>query len=300
MSIVDRSLGEAASFEPSKTLRGEGLGQVLYALRRNPITIVGLLILLLILFAAVFAPLIAPYGPLEKDLLHTAEPPSADFIMGTDAFGHDIFSRILFGARLDLIIAVSAVAISLLIGTAWGAVSGFVGGFFDELTMRGMDSLQAFPRFIFAMGIAYALGPGLITVIAATAALNVPGYARLMRSMILSLKQGQFAMAAKAVGNSPSRILWRHLVPNSLAPILVMATLHGGWAILEAAGLSFIGLGVPVPTAEWGVMINIGLQDFLRGYWWGYTFPGIAIAVTVLGFNLLGDGLDDMLDPRRK
>jgi len=281
-------------------LRGEGLGQLLYALRRNPITIVGLLILLLILLAAVFAPLIAPYGPLEKDLLHTSEPPSADFILGTDAFGQDIFSRILYGARLDLIIGASAVAVSLLIGSGWGAVSGFVGGLFDELTMRVMDSLQAFPRFIFAMGIAYAIGPGLISVIAATAALNVPGYARLMRSMILSLKQRQFAMAAKAVGNPPYRILFRHLVPNSLAPILVMATLHFGWAILEAAGLSFIGLGVPVPTAEWGVMINIGLQDFLRGYWWGYTFPGIAIAVTVLGFNLVGDGLDDMLDPRRK
>ena len=300
MSVTDRSLSDSVSFEPPKTLRGEGFSQLLYALRRNPITIVGLLILLVILLAAVFAPLIAPYGPVEKDLLHTGEPPSADFILGTDAFGHDIFSRILYGARLDLLIAASAVAVSLLIGSVWGALSGFVGGLFDELTMRAMDSLQAFPRFIFAMGIAYALGPGVITVIVATAALNVPGYARLMRAMIQSLKHRQFAMAAKAVGNPPSRILFRHLVPNSLAPILVMATLHCGWAILEAAGLSFIGLGVPVPTAEWGVMINIGLQDFLRGYWWGYTFPGIAIAVTVLGFNLLGDGLDDMLDPRRK
>lgn len=300
MSIVDRSLGEAISFAPSRTLGGEGFSQLVYALRRNPITIVGLLILLLVLFAAAFAPLIAPYGPLEKDLAHTAEPPNAVYLLGTDAFGHDILSRILYGARLDLLIAAAAVAVSLLIGSVWGSISGFVGGFFDELTMRVMDGLQAFPRFIFAMGVAYALGPGLITVIAATAALNVPGYARLMRSMILSLKQRQFALAAKAVGNPPSRILYRHLLPNSLAPILVMATLHCGWAILEAAGLSFIGLGVPVPTAEWGVMINIGLQDFLRGYWWGYTFPGIAIALTVLGFNLVGDGLDDMLDPRRK
>ena len=137
-------------------------------------------------------------------------------------------------------------------------------------------------------------------MIIATSVLNVPGYARLMRTMVASLKERQFAMAAKATGNSPSRVLFRHLLPNSLAPLFVMATLHGGWAILEAAGLSFIGLGVPVPTAEWGVMINIGLQDFLRGDWWAYTFPGIAIAITVLGFNLLGDGLDDILDPRRK
>ena len=194
----------------------------------------------------------------------------------------------------------SAVAASLVIGSVWGAIAGFVGGPVDEATMRTMDILQAFPRFIFAMGVAYALGPGVLTVIVATAALNVPGYARLMRGMILSLKQRQFAMAAKAVGNPPLRVLFRHLLPNSLAPIFVMSTLHCGWAILEAAGLSFIGLGVPVPTAEWGVMINIGLQDFLRGYWWGYTFPGIAIAIAVLGFNLFGDGLDDILDPRRK
>lgn len=300
MSIADRSLGDVVAYEPPHALRGEGLGQVLYALHRNPITVVGLLILALIVLTALLAPLIAPYGPLEKDLLHTAEPPSASFLLGTDAFGHDIFSRIVYGARLDLLIAVSAVAVSLLMGSLWGAVSGFTGGLFDELTMRVMDSLQAFPRFIFAMGVAYALGPGVITVIVATSALNVPGYARLMRSMILSLKQRQFAMAAKAVGNPPTRVLFRHLLPNSLAPILVIATLHCGWAILEAAGLSFIGLGVPVPTAEWGVMINIGLQDFLRGFWWSYTFPGIAIAITVLGFNLVGDGLDDILDPRRK
>ena len=166
--------------------------------------------------------------------------------------------------------------------------------------MRFMDIIQAFPRFIFAMAIAFALGPGIWTVIVATAALNVPGYARLMRAMIISLKERQFALAAKAMGNSPMRVLFRHLVPNSLAPLFVMASLHCGWAILEAAGLSFIGLGVPVPTAEWGVMINIGLQDFLRGEWWSYTFPGVAIMITVLGFNLFGDGLDDILDPRRR
>ncbi|MEM7343254.1 MAG: ABC transporter permease, partial [Chloroflexota bacterium] len=278
----------------------ERLSDILYSLRRNPITIVGLSIILIIAFAGIFAPIIAPYGPLEKSLLHTSEPPSAEFWFGTDPFGHDIFSRIIWGARLDLFIAISAVSLSFAVGAIVGAVSGFVGGLFDEAVMRGMDVLQAFPRFIFAMGIAFAMGPGIGTVIIATSVLNIPGYARLMRTMVASLKERQFAMAAKASGNSPTRVLFRHLLPNSLAPLFVMATLHCGWAILEAAGLSFIGLGVPVPTAEWGVMINIGLQDFLRGDWWGYTFPGIAIAITVLGFNLLGDGLDDILDPRRK
>jgi peptide/nickel transport system permease protein len=257
-------------------------------------------IIVLIALAGIFAPLIAPYGPLEKNLMHTSEPPSAEFWLGTDSFGHDILSRILFGARLDLLIAISAVTASFIIGSILGAIAGFVGSVVDEGTMRLMDVLQAFPRFIFAMGVAFALGPGISTVIVATSVLNVPGYARLMRTMIVSLKQRQFAMAAKAIGNSPERVLFRHLLPNSLAPLFVMATLHCGWAILEAAGLSFIGLGVPVPTAEWGVMINIGLQDFLRGDWWSYTFPGVAIAVTVLGFNLMGDGLDDILDPRRK
>src|SRR5262249_39394301 len=176
------------------------------------------------------------------------------------------------------------------------AISGFVGGWSDEVTMRGMDILQAFPRFIFAMGVAFALGPGLTTVIIATATLNIPGYARLMRGQIQSLKRSQFARAAVSIGNPPWRVLFRHLLPNCLGPILVMSTLQCGWAILEAAGLSFIGLGVPVPTAEWGVMINMGLQDFLQGHWWSYTFPGLAIAITVLGFNLVGDGLDDILD----
>jgi peptide/nickel transport system permease protein len=303
MAIDDRTLveptGRTVALRPG-ALGGEGLGEILYALRRNPITIIGLSILLVLALAGLFAPLIAPYPPLEKHLIHIGEPPSASFWLGTDAYGQDIFSRLLYAARLDLLIAASAVAVSMVTGSVWGAIAGFVGGPVDETTMRTMDILQAFPRFIFAMGVAYALGPGLTTVIAATSILNVPGYARLMRSMILSLKQRQFAMAAKAVGNSPARILFRHLLPNSLAPIFVVSTLHCGWALLESAGLSFIGLGVPVPTAEWGVMINIGLQDFLRGYWWSYTFPGIAIAIAVLGFNLVGDGLDDILDPRRK
>jgi peptide/nickel transport system permease protein len=303
MPLSDHSLvepmGELGSYR-TDVMGSEGLGDILYGLRRNPITLIGLSIIFIIALLGILAPVIAPYGPVEKNLLHTSEPPSAEFWLGTDSFGHDIFSRILYGARLDLLIAVSAIAVSMVIGSFWGAVSGFVGGLVDEGTMRTMDILQAFPRFIFAMGVAYALGPGLTTVIVATATLNVPGYARLMRSMIMSLKQRQFALAARSVGNPPARVLFRHLLPNSLAPIFVMSTLHCGWAILEAAGLSFIGLGVPVPTAEWGVMINIGLQDFLRGYWWGYTFPGIAIAIAVLGFNLVGDGLDDILDPRRK
>ena len=166
--------------------------------------------------------------------------------------------------------------------------------------MRLQDVLQAFPRFVFAMAVAWAMGPGVVTVIVATATINVPGYARLMRNMMLTAKESEYALAALSVGNTRLRLLWRHLLPNTLVPIIVVSTLQCGWAILEAAGLSFIGLGVRVPRAEWGVMISMGLQDFLNGHWWIYTFPGLAIAFTVLGFNLLGDGLQDILDPRRR
>jgi peptide/nickel transport system permease protein len=207
---------------------------------------------------------------------------------------------VLFGARIDLMIALSAVVISLIIGSVYGAVSGYVGGLTDEVAMRIMDILQGFPRFIFAMGIAFALGPGIETVVIATAVLNIPGYARLMRSSMLSAKTSQYAMAAKAIGANHRAILFKHLVPNCMIPIFVISTLQFGWAILEAAGLSFIGLGVETSRAEWGAMIQLGFQDFLQGHWWMYTFPGLAIAWTVLGFNLLGDGLQDVLDPRRR
>lgn len=278
----------------------ERAAEAWWALKRNPITLFGLAILLVIALAATFAPLIAPYDPYQLDAARANLPPSPQYLFGTDQFGYDLFSRVVYGARFDLFIAVAAVAISAVTGTVLGGMAGYAGGATDEVTMRLIDILQAFPRFIFAMGVAFALGPGLKTVIVATAALNIPGYARLMRNLILSLKKTQYAMAAVAVGNSRARVLFRHLVPNALAPVLVTSTLQSGWAILEAAGLSFIGLGVPVPTAEWGVMISMGLQEFLQGHWWVYTFPGLAIGMAVLGFNLIGDGVQDILDPRRK
>ncbi len=278
----------------------ERLGDFWFVLRRNPTAMIGLFMIGVVIFAAIFAPWIAPYPANEVDFAVVAQPPSRAHLFGTDQFGQDIFSRVLFGARIDLLIALSAVVISLVIGSVYGAVSGYVGGLTDEVAMRVMDILQGFPRFIFAMGIAYALGPGIQTVVIATAVLNIPGYARLMRSSLLSAKTSQYAMAAKAVGANHRAILFKHLVPNCLIPIFVISTMQFGWAILEAAGLSFIGLGVETSRAEWGAMIQLGFQDFLQGHWWMYTFPGLAIAWTVLGFNLLGDGLQDVLDPRRR
>ena len=280
-------------------IRRVSFNEIWYQLRGNPATLAGVAIVLLMLLLAIFAPVVAPYGPVEKDFGATSQPPSGKFWMGTDQYGHDIFSRIIFAARLDLIIAFVAVMISMLVGSVLGALSGYIGGWFDEVVMRLMDILQGFPSLILAMGIAFAMGPGVTTVIAATAAINVAGYARLMRSTLLSEKQRTYVLAATTVGNSRWPILFRHLIPNALSPVLVYATLHFGWAILEAAGLSFLGLGVAVPNAEWGVMINMGLQDFWQGHWWAYTFPGLAIALAVLGFNLIGDGLSDILDPRR-
>jgi peptide/nickel transport system permease protein len=276
------------------------LSDVAYQFRGNPATIAGAVILLIVALSALLAYFITPYDPYEVDINAASQPPSLAHPFGTDQYGLDVFTRVLVAARLDLMIVFSAVLISMTIGVTLGAISGFLGSWPDEVVMRSQDVLQAFPRFVFAMAIAWALGPGVFTVIVATATINVPGYARLMRNLMLSVKESQFAAAAIAVGNPRFRLLWRHLLPNCMVPIIVISTLQCGWVLLEAAGLSFIGLGVRVPRAEWGVMISMGLQDFLQGHWWIYTFPGLAIAVTVLGFNLLGDGLQDMLDPRRR
>jgi peptide/nickel transport system permease protein len=276
------------------------LSNLAYQFRGNPATIAGATILGLVLLAAIVVPEIPPYNPYKVNIDLSALGPSWTHPFGTDQYGQDMFTRVLVAARIDLEIALAAVVLSTLIGVLLGATAGFLGRYVDETIMRLQDVLQAFPRFVFAMAVAWAMGPGVVTVIVATAAINIPAYARLMRNLMLTAKESEYALAATAVGNSRLRLLWRHLLPNTLVPIIVVSTLQCGWAILEAAGLSFIGLGVRVPRAEWGVMISMGLQDFLQGHWWIYTFPGLAIAVTVLGFNLLGDGLQDMLDPRRR
>ena len=280
--------------------RTERLGEIWHALRRNPTALFGFFLVGVLLVCAAIPSVVAPYEPYGVDFALESAPPSWSHPFGTDAFGQDILSRVIYGARLDLRIALEAVLISLAIGTIYGAISAYVGGLTDEVSMRFMDILQAFPRFIFAMGIAYAIGPGISTVIIATAVLNIPGYARLMRGVLLSAKSSQYAMAARSIGARHRVILGRHLIPNCLAPVFVQSTLQFGWAILEAAGLSFIGLGVETSKAEWGAMIQLGFQDFLQGHWWMYTFPGLAIGVAVLGFNLIGDGLQDVLDPRRR
>lgn len=268
--------------------------------RANPVTAAGFAIILSLVAMALLAPVVAPFGATELDPTSVLAPPSASHFFGTGTFGEDIFSRVLFGARYDLLIGFGAVAIGLLLGCTLGAVAGFLGDPFDEVIMRVMDMLSAFPGFILAMGIAGALGPSLRNLVIAISLVNVPIYARLMRASFLVVKESQYATAAIGVGAHPLRILIWHLLPNTWTPIFVQATLQFGYAILDAAGLSFIGLGVRLPTPEWGVMISLGVERIISGQWWVSFFPGIAIAVAVMGFNLIGDGLRDLLDPRRR
>lgn len=270
-----------------------------WALRGDRVTLLGLACVLLVVLDALFAPFVVPYDPYATDPDHTSEPPSLSHLFGTDQWGHDIFSRVLAGARIDLVIAAGAVLLASTVGLVLGAWAGYMGGAFDQGIMRFLDVFQAFPDFVLAMGIAAALGPELRNVIIAIGMINIPVYARLVRSKVLSLKSSQFAIAAVSVGNPPARVLLIHLLPNTIGPVLVQATLQSGWAILSAAGLSFIGLGVRLPAPEWGLMVSTGAQRIVVGEWWTAFFPGLAIAIAVMAFNLLGDGLSNVLDPRR-
>lgn len=267
---------------------------------RNPVTAIGFGVIGAMAILGALAPLLAPYDPYALNPAAVLQPPSSAHLFGTGTFGEDIFSRVLYGTRIDFGIGIGAVAIGLIVGSTVGAIAGFIGGAVDEIAMRAMDIIAAFPSFILALGIAGALGPSLPNLIVAIAAVNVPVYARLMRSRFLVIRNSQYAMAAVGVGVPRPRILYWHLLPNSFAPIFVQATLQFGFAVLDAAGLSFIGLGVHLPTPEWGVMISLGVPRIITGQWWVAFFPGLAIAIAVMGFNLIGDGLQDLLDPMRR
>jgi len=269
-------------------------------LRAHPVTAAGAVLIVLVAVAGLAAPVLAPYDPLRTDPGDTLRAPGGAHLMGTDDFGEDIWSRVLWGARIDLEIALVAVAVALALGCTLGALAGFSGGWVDEAVMRSMDVLQAFPSFILAMGIAAALGPSLRNLILSVALINVAVYARLMRARLLVVKQAMYAMAARGAGNPPWRLLLVHLIPNCLTPIFVQSSLQSGWAILTAAGLSFVGLGVRVPEPEWGVMVAMGVARITSGSWWVSFYPGLCIALVVMGFNLIGDGLQDLLDPQRR
>lgn len=267
------------------------------ALLRSPLTVIGLAIILVFVLSAVFAPLLAPMDPTQQILSQRLKPPSAGHWLGMDQLGRDVLSRLLFGAPISLTVGLVVVGSASILGTLVGLIAGYARGTVDELLMRLTDIFFAFPPLILAMAIAGALGPSLNNAMIAIATVTWPVYARLVRGQVLSLREREFIEAAFSIGASTPRILFRHLLPNALAPILVQASFDMGGAILSAAGLSFIGFGARPPTPEWGVMISEGSKFFSTQPWLSF-FPGLAILLTVAAFNLIGDGLRDAFDPR--
>ena len=264
---------------------------------RNPLNIGAIALIVAFALGAALAPLLAPMDPLVQALGSRLEAPSATHWLGTDQLGRDIASRLLYGARISLVIGLVVVASAGVFGTLVGTVAGYAGGLVDEALMRFTEIFLAFPPLILAMAIAGALGPSLTNAIIAVAAVTWAVYARLARGQLLSLRRREYVEAARSVGASQVRILVRHLLPNALAPLLVQASFDMGSAIITAAGLSFIGFGAQPPTPEWGVMISEG-RNFISTEPWLSLFPGLAILFAVGAFNVLGDGLRDALDPR--
>jgi len=268
-------------------------------LKRNRAAIVGGVIVLIFVTVALLAPLIVPYPPDEGDLGKRLQPPSREHLLGTDALGRDLLSRVIYGARVSLQIQVVAVLIALVIGTILGMVGGYYGGLSDHFIMRIMDILLAFPGIFLAIAIIAVLGPGLLNLMLAAGIYSVPQFARIVRGSILSLKEKEYVEAARAAGENDMNILFRYLLPNSMAPIIIQTTLRMATVLLTASGLSFLGLGVQPPTAEWGAMLSTA-RPYLITAPHVATIPGVAIMLVVMGFNLFGDGLRDSLDPRLK
>jgi len=270
-----------------------------YLIRSNPLTMTGFLIVVILIAVAIFAPLVAPYNPNVFDLNHIQQGPTWGHLFGTDQEGRDVFSRVLYGARISLRIASIAVVCIAGIGLPLGLIAGTFGGWVDGLIMRLADVFLAFPTLVLALAIAATLGGGIQNVIIALAVAGWAWYARLLRGVVLTIRHEAYIEAAQVSGASWSRIIRRNILPNSFAPMLVQMSQDMGYAILLTASLGFLGIGVQIPTPEWGTMISDGYDVFMNA-WWVATFPGLAIMSAVLGFNLLGDGLRDILDPRSR
>jgi peptide/nickel transport system permease protein len=269
-------------------------------LARSRLSFAALCAILVITAAALLAPWVAPFDPDEPDAEATLAGVSLRHALGTDLYGRDQLSRLIHAGRVDLLVALSATAIALTLGSGLGAVAGYRGGWVDQVLMRGVDAVMAFPAFILAMAITAALGNSTANVVAAIAITHVPIYTRLIRGEMLKVREMEYAEAARTVGNRPRQIVLVHLFPNCVPPLIVQATLAMGFAILTVAALSFIGLGIQPPQSEWGQMTAEGAGYVVSGEWWLVLFPGLAIMLTVLAFNLVGDTLRDLLDPRMR
>ena len=271
-----------------------------YAFGENRLTLVAVLILAVLVLCALFGSTLAPFDPLATDAAAKLVPPTPSHPFGTDALGRDILSRVMVAARLDLGMAVAAVVLSFAVGLAMGSAAGYFGGWTDRIVGRLMDTIMAFPLFVLAMGIVAALGNSVGNIIIATMIINLPFYCRFARAEVNVRREAGYVEAARMGGNGTFLVLVNHIVPNILPPMMVQASLNMGWAILNAAGLSFIGLGVRPPTPEWGIMVSEGASFIISGEWWAFMFPGAALVLAVFCFNMLGDGLRDLLDPRKR
>ncbi len=278
----------------------ETLRHLRYVLGENPVTLAAFALFILLVAIALFGPWISPYNPLATDAMHALAPPSTAHWFGTDAVGRDILSRIIAATRLDLGIAFAAVVLSFAVGALSGLAAGYFGGWTERAVGRIADTIMAFPLFVLAMGIVAALGNTVANIVYATAIINMPLYARVARAEASVLRQAGFVEAARLGGNGEMRILLAQVLPNTMPLLAVQMSLTMGYAILNAAGLSFIGLGISPPTPEWGIMVAEGASNIISGEWWVALFPGLALMLAVFCFNLLGDGLRDMIDPRRR
>jgi peptide/nickel transport system permease protein len=289
----------AAGLAPPRASRGLW-GDAARRLFRNGPALIGLAIIAIFVIGAILAPVIAPFEPLQRDAGQVFKPPSASHLMGTDRQARDVFSRILFGSQISLLVGVVSVVMGVVMGGTVGAIAGAFGGRVDAVLMRIIDVLLAIPGILLAIGIVVWLDRGLIQIMFAVAATNAPIFARILRGSMLALRESDYVTAARSMGASTGRLLLRHMLPNALTPIIVASTLALATAIIDVAGLGFLGLGPPDPRiAEWGTMLT-GATSFYRQAPWIIFFTGAAISITAIGFNLLGDGLRESLDPRLK
>ncbi len=264
---------------------------------KNKPAVFGLSFILLIFIIALFAPIISPYDPYKIDVYHVLEPPSKEHIFGTDELGRDVFSRIIYGARVSLKVGFIAMGIAILTGTILGAIAGYYAGFIDTLIMRVVDVMLAFPTLFLILAVVAVLEPSIYIIMVVIGLTGWMDVARLVRAEVLSIKEREFVLAARAMGASSGRIIFQHILPNAIYPVIVAATFSVGGAILIESGLSFLGLGIQPPEPSWGGILSVG-KDYITVAWWMSFFPGIAIFLTVLSFNLLGEALRDAMDPR--
>lgn len=277
-----------------------GLAYPLGLARRSPTFVVGLVIVLFFLLLAVFAPLIAPFNPTQSFSYEVLQAPGGRFFFGSDGNGMDVFSRVIHGSRYAFGIAIPAGLIMIGIGMPLGLLAGYKGGWLDEVLLRTLDVLRAFPTIILALAVVAATGQSLVSMVVVIGLLDSPIFARVVRAEVLTLRSSTFVKAAIAVGNPAWRVMWVHILPNAILGATAQLPMRMAWAVRISATLAFIGVGIQAPTPEWGAMIRQGAEYVITGEWWAALFPGLALMTLVLGFNLLGDGLTDLLDPKRR